>query len=146
MSLGSRIRDLRKEKKMSQEELGKYLNVSKVSISGYENDTREPSKDAIVKLAQLFGVSTDYLLERSAKRHYYDLTEKDEKDVQKQLESTLNDLSNAGTLSFMKNGGTEISDEDAELLKASLENVIRQSKIIAKKKFTPKKYRDSADE
>lgn len=62
MSLGSRIRKLRTNKKMTQEELGKVLGVSKVSVSGYENDTRQPDNAALVKIAEYFGVSTDYLL------------------------------------------------------------------------------------
>ena len=43
MILGYRLRELRKENKMSQETLGKLLGVTKVSISGYENGTRVPS-------------------------------------------------------------------------------------------------------
>lgn len=144
--LGDRLKSLRQETGKTQEMVANALKITRANYSHFENNRNQPDGDTLIALANYYKVSTDYLLGRSDKRHYYDLTEKDEKDVQKQLESTLNDLSNAGTLSFMKNGGTEISDEDAELLKASLENVIRQSKIIAKKKFTPKKYRDSADE
>lgn len=61
MTFGQKLRELRSNKKMTQEELGKLLNVSKVSISGYENDTREPDKGSIKKLAEFFDVSTDYL-------------------------------------------------------------------------------------
>lgn len=62
MSLGTRIRSLRKANQITQEELGKYLGVSKVSISGYENDTREPDMQSLAKLAKKFNVTTDYLL------------------------------------------------------------------------------------
>lgn len=62
MTLGQRIKKLRIAKKLSQEELGKILHVLKVSISGYKNDTREPSNDSIKKLASYFNVTTDYLL------------------------------------------------------------------------------------
>lgn len=137
MSLGSRIRDLRKEKKMSQEELGKYLNVSKVSVSGYENDTREPSKDAIVKLAQLFGVSTDYLLGNTNKKHYYELTEKDKKDAAEQVEDVINGMT--ADINFY---GEPMDDEGRAKLKASLQMALELAKQEAKKKFTPKKYRD----
>ena len=54
-------------------------------------------------------------------------------------------LSDKNALSYMKNGDEEISEEDAELLRASLENAVRTSKILAKKKFTPKKYRKNND-
>lgn len=62
MTLGARIKYLRNRKHMTQDELGKVLGVSKVSVSGYENNTRQPDNSALVKLADYFSVTTDYLL------------------------------------------------------------------------------------
>lgn len=62
MGFGHRLKKLRMQKKMTQQELGNLLNVTKVSISGYENETRSPDQDSLVKIAQFFNVSTDYLL------------------------------------------------------------------------------------
>ena len=64
MILGYRLRELRKENKMSQEDLGKLLGVTKVSVSGYENGTRIPSLDILNGILDVFGVSADYLLGR----------------------------------------------------------------------------------
>ncbi len=64
MILGFRLRELRKENRMSQEELGKILGVTKVSISGYENGTRVPSMDILLKILDVFRVPADYLLGR----------------------------------------------------------------------------------
>ena len=64
MILGYRLRELRKENKMSQEDLGKLLGVTKVSVSGYENGTRIPSLDILNGMLDVFGVSADYLLGR----------------------------------------------------------------------------------
>ena len=64
MILGYRLRELRKENKMSQEDLGKLIGVSKVSVSGYENGTRIPSLDVLYGILDVFGVSADYLLGR----------------------------------------------------------------------------------
>jgi len=64
MILGYRLRELRKENKMSQEELGKLLGVSKVSISGYEKGSRIPSLDILSGILDIFGVSADYLMGR----------------------------------------------------------------------------------
>ncbi|OXS77917.1 hypothetical protein B1B05_09935 [Domibacillus enclensis] len=63
--LGERLKSLRKERKLTQEELGKRVNVTKVSISGYENGKRSPDTETLQKLADFFDVSTDYLLGRS---------------------------------------------------------------------------------
>lgn len=62
MILGFHIRELRKSKNLNQEQLGKILNVSKASIYGYENETREPDKESLIKLAKYFNVTLDYLL------------------------------------------------------------------------------------
>ena len=64
MILGYRLRELRKENKMSQEELGKLIGVTKVSISGYENGTRIPSLDILHGILDVFRESADYLLGR----------------------------------------------------------------------------------
>ncbi|KMY62993.1 transcriptional repressor of PBSX s [Geobacillus stearothermophilus] len=63
--LGDRLRKLRQEKKLTQEELGKKINVTKVSISGYENGNRTPDTETLQKLADFFNVTTDYLLGRT---------------------------------------------------------------------------------
>lgn len=64
MILGYRLRELRKENNMSQEQLGKLLGVTKVSVSGYENGTRIPSLDILNGILDVFMVSADYLLGR----------------------------------------------------------------------------------
>lgn len=64
MFLGFRLKELRKEKNLSQMELGKILGVSKVSISGYEKGNRIPSMDIFMQILDTFDVSADYLLGR----------------------------------------------------------------------------------
>ena len=59
---GSRLRDLRNEKKLTQDDLGKMLNVSGKTIGAWERDSRQPNIEAINKIASIFNVSTDYLL------------------------------------------------------------------------------------
>ncbi len=62
--IGKRIRDLRKENKMTQTELGKKLNLTKVSISCYENGSRLPSLETLYKICDIFGVTLPYLAGR----------------------------------------------------------------------------------
>ena len=61
MLLGSRIKDLRKRHGLTQEELGKKINVTKVSISCYENETRTPSLETLLELSDIFHVDPNYL-------------------------------------------------------------------------------------
>lgn len=63
--IGGRLKKLRNNKKITQEELGKEVNVTKVSISGYENGNRSPDTETLQKIADYFDVSTDFLLGRS---------------------------------------------------------------------------------
>ena len=60
-----RIKDLRLSRGLNQVELAKELGVSKQCISNWENDNIQPSIDMLIKIADYFGVSTDYLLGRS---------------------------------------------------------------------------------
>ncbi|MGG5333721.1 LexA family protein [Enterococcus sp. AZ163] len=62
MTFGARLRKLRNNMDWTQSQLGEKINVTKASVSGYENDTRSPDKVTLVKLANLFNVSTDFLL------------------------------------------------------------------------------------
>lgn len=64
MILGYRLRELRRERKMSQSDLGKLLGVTKVSVSGYEKGTRVPSMDILLLILDVFEISADYLLGR----------------------------------------------------------------------------------
>ena len=64
MFLGYRLKELRRSKNVSQAELGKLIGVSKVSVSGYENGTRMPSMDVLLKIIKLFDVSADYMFGR----------------------------------------------------------------------------------
>lgn len=56
------LKNLRIQANMSQEELAKLLGISRSAISSYENGTRSPNHDILIKIATIFNVSTDYLL------------------------------------------------------------------------------------
>ena len=68
--LGKRIKALRKEQKFTQEDIAKKLNISVAALSRYETGAFEPkSVELIVELANIFKVSTDYLLGKSDARN-----------------------------------------------------------------------------
>ena len=62
MLLGVRLKALRLEKGMTQDDIAKKLNVTKSTISYYENDKRTPTVANLHELAYLMGVSFDYLV------------------------------------------------------------------------------------
>ncbi|HAQ8710598.1 TPA: helix-turn-helix transcriptional regulator, partial [Enterococcus faecium] len=97
-----------------------------------------PSGDKIQKVADYFNVSTDYLLGRTDKRHYYDLTEKDKQDIALQAEKLLEGLNSDAETNYY---GEPLDDEDKEKLYDAIQLALALTKVKAKKKFTPKKYR-----
>ena len=57
-----RLKLLRKENNYNQKHVAEYLNLAISSYSGYENGVYEPGMDSLIKLANLYNVTTDYLL------------------------------------------------------------------------------------
>lgn len=62
MNLADKLIQLRKKNGWSQEELAEQMNVTRQSVSKWESGQAAPDLEKILKLSQLFGVSTDYLL------------------------------------------------------------------------------------
>ena len=61
----NRIRELRAEKNITQLRLSLELEVSQETVSAYENGKHLPSLKSLIKMADIFHVSTDYLIGRS---------------------------------------------------------------------------------
>ena len=64
MNLAEKIMTLRKKRGWSQEELAMQLNISRQSVSKWESGASIPDLDKILKLSEIFDVTTDYLSER----------------------------------------------------------------------------------
>ena len=62
MTFGEKLQKLRQKAGMSQDALAERLNVSRQAVSRWERDETMPETDKVVALADLFGVTTDYLL------------------------------------------------------------------------------------
>lgn len=73
---GDRLKTLRKQKGLTQEELGEMLGVGKSTICCYEKGTRNPSVENLVDLMFIFAISADYLLGAD---HFIKTVEDDEK-------------------------------------------------------------------
>ena len=74
--IGEQIKALRIARKMSQVDLASALNVSKQSVSNWENNNILPSVDMIKQLAHFFSCSADYLLELdNSTKSYIDISE-----------------------------------------------------------------------
>ena len=64
MNVGKNLKKLRKQKKLTQEDIAKVLNISRQAYCRYENDQRELSLDTLCLLADFYEESTDTILGR----------------------------------------------------------------------------------
>ncbi|MCI0944984.1 helix-turn-helix domain-containing protein [Clostridioides difficile] len=68
--LSKNLKDLRTKKGLTQEQVAKDLMITKVSIGGYENATREPKIETLKSLSNYYNVSVDYLLGKTSIENY----------------------------------------------------------------------------
>lgn len=136
MTVGEKIKQLRKDNKITQTELGKILNVEKSTISMYENNNTQPPIQTLSTIAKYFNVTTDYLLGNETKNKEQNSQDKDEKDIAKSMKKLKEQLKDEQGLMF---DGEPLDDTTIELL---LEELERQERLVKKinKKYTPKKY------
>ena len=109
MRFSEKIKELRKEKRMSQAALGQLINGDARQISLYENDKMFPSVEAIKKLSKTLNVSADYLLFEKARRKPLDLGQDD----------TLNDLQDLKLL----------NQEDREAILKIIKGLVTKTKF-----------------
>lgn len=89
----SKLSYLRKKEKMSQEQLANKLNISPSTVGMYETAKRQPDNEMVTKIANLFNVSTDYLLDNDLKD--INVSEDNKKLVQSLVDGLANPLNKA---------------------------------------------------
>lgn len=142
-TLGNRLKRARQNINKTQKQISDILGISIGTLSGYERDYRDPDTETLNKLAEIYGVSTDYLLGRTENPKQLnsilpELTAKDKKDIAKQLERILEAMDSDTGLAF---DGEPMDEETKELVKTAIKSNLELTKQLAKQKFTPKKYR-----
>lgn len=70
IDFGERLKILRISKGLTQEQLARRLNLTKSVVSAYELGMRKPSINIVIKIAAIFGVTTDYLLGVDEKQRF----------------------------------------------------------------------------
>jgi transcriptional regulator with XRE-family HTH domain len=131
MTLGSKIKQLRNERNMTQPELATALGVTVRTVAYYENGDRQPKKSVILKLCSIFDVSTDYLLSNEDS-FLLDAEEKYGYRGKKKADQFINETA----LLF---AGGELSAEDQDKVFKAVTEIYWKSKE-KNKKYTPKKY------
>lgn len=139
LAILNRIDTTLKERGYSKAELYSACSVSASAVSQWKSGRTDPSTKSLHRIADFLNVSYEYLVTGSEQQKAPTLTTKDERDIEKKLADVLADLeSGQGGLAF---SGEPMDDETRELLINSLRNSMEMGKALAKKKYTPKKYR-----
>ena len=106
----NRIKKLREENGITQEDLAKRLDMSKGIISLYEKDERKPSLEVLVKLSEIFDCSIDYLLCKT--------------DIRKQRKIELDDIDIA-----FASGVKGLNNENKETLRNIMEGLLAKQEL-----------------
>lgn len=130
-----RLKALRTEKKMTQDDVAKILDIRRSTYGEYERGRIIPPTDKITALGDYFGVSVDYLLgntnftthaEKNSISKATDII-----DVSSTMKLMLDQLKDGSMLKF---DGKELDDESRELLISSIENSLKMATMISKNK------------
>ncbi|MDO5716405.1 MAG: helix-turn-helix transcriptional regulator [Tissierellia bacterium] len=134
MSIGARLKELRLERGLTQAELAKILHLTPKAISFYELDQRVPTKDVMDAILKYFSISYEQLT---------GLSEDEDMDIHHAMSELIKKIEH-DALSF-DGEKMDMDLETRELLINSLENSHRLARMIARRKYTPKKYRGDDD-
>jgi len=115
--LPQRLREVRTEKGMTQEEIADYLGFSRPTYTAYESGRRKPDQDTLVKIARYLNVSSDYLLGLSNIRS----TSTPSPTLDEELTQIMRDLGPGVTLQFYDLKG--MTEDEKENLKIFLEGL-----------------------
>lgn len=93
VDFGENLKKLRQKAGLTQKQLAERLWISKATVSYYEQSLRCPSPEILIKLSNIFHVSTDFLLGIEDKKQTLDVTDLSEEDI-KLLEEIIARLRN----------------------------------------------------
>jgi len=131
-------KDLCDQKGMTPSGVAKEIGFNRATVTTWKNSRNAPKGELLKKIADYFGVSTDYLLGSDNPKETPALTKKDERDIAKDLESMMGEMENSESLMF---DGQPMTDEAKESILAAMKLGLEAAKAKNKARFTPKKYR-----
>lgn len=97
MSTGEKIKELRKEKRMTQQELARLTGINRITIGNYERGNRVPNIERIKPIAKILNVDANYFIDMNndnATSRYKEIIEQQNKKIEalKEVISKINDI------------------------------------------------------
>lgn len=127
ITIGERIKELRKERKISQAELAKNINVSPGNVGDWERGKAKPGADALISLMEYFSVSADWLLTgkgSTQNKVHNEATAEDTGSTRKTIDSDVSMLTEEErslVLSFR-----HFDELDKELVKNTVDSLLKR--------------------
>ena len=118
--------------------MAQALGVSRSAISQWEKNGTEPTYEQCIILSNFLNVSLNYLMTGKEKEWQPVLSDKEERDLDKKVEDLLSAVDSDTGLML---DGQIMDDETREIFTMILKNALRTTKLAAKAKYTPNKYR-----
>lgn len=150
MTFGENLKALRKTRGLTQEEFAKQSGISRSAIGMYESGKREPKNfEMLETIADFFNVDMNTLLGTSkapappAAPYHPELTKRDERDIEKRLQAIRDDLDSESGIALL--GDHPLTEDEKEQLLIPIRSGLETARLIAKKKYTPKKYRKDGE-
>lgn len=138
MTTYDNIKRFAKSKGISLQELAEKVGLSRNMIYQYKNVN--PKLETLKKIAAVLGVDTSELVDNDqTNTAYYELNKKEKADIAIQAEKLIEGLESGAEVNFY---GEPATDEQKNRLLIAIQTAMEMNKQEAKKKFTPKKYRD----
>lgn len=130
-----RLKNLRKEKKKTQQDIADFLEIRRSTYGEYERGRIMPPYEKIKRLSDHFNVSVDYLMGTTNFRTTNDkidtIVKREITDVSKTLTHLIEELKDEDTI--VKLDGIELDTESKSLLLSSIESSLKLGKIIKRK-------------
>lgn len=144
---------------MKAVDLSEKTGIGKSSISQYRNGIVNPKQDRIYLMAQALNVNEMWLMghdvpmERQSPAppaaqpptapYHPELTKRDERDIEKRLQAIRDDLDSESGIALL--GDHPLTEDEKEQLLIPIRSGLETARLIAKKKYTPKKYRKDGE-
>lgn len=128
MDFKQRIKQLRKEYNLTQEDLAKKVSKTRSAIAGWESEGKEPDHETLSILSEIFDVSIDYLLGKTNDRKQVIVDTKEKADTL--AEEIINILVETGELSKEELQSGKIDSERKKKLLLKVKKAIKASQIF----------------
>lgn len=130
------------QKGVSPSKAAGEIGISRATVTNWKKNGYSPRRNVLEKISSYFDVSIDALLGQETQKekpaNVDGLTERDKKDIAKNLERLMADLENSGDLMF---DGDPASPEAIDSIRNAMAMALEYAKKVNKEKYTPKKYK-----